>query len=208
MEKKFPAEVESACDNALMLFGFQSRRRGSPLVVINEDFYGWVGLNKSRSADAVRIDPFVGLHCIPVMRLWYELDTDLSKKKYVAGDTATAAVHLGELGPHLNAFVFDPSQGLEDEARRLASAVAEFGLPWMKAHANLDSLLVLLREREETLGGFPERVAIALFLLGRFDELSDYLNRRLEEYARKPAWLQVLESWRRFSDALRERLPT
>lgn len=206
MKTKFAQEVDAACDNALASFGFHSPRRGSPLIVIDEDFYGWVGLNRSKAGDAVRIDPFIGLHCVPVMRLYYELDT-YRKRRYLPGDTATVALHLGELAPAPTAFMFERSQPLEGEAGRLAQAVVEFGRPWMTSHANLNALLVHLREKEAMLGGFPERVAVVLFLLGRFTEVSEYLDARREEYARKPGWAEIHESWQQFSLTLRSRLP-
>jgi hypothetical protein len=206
MEKRIVKEIESACDAAFASFGFNSRRRGNPLIALDDDFYGWIGLNRSNERDVLRIEPFIGLHCISVMQLWYELDHDLRKKKYVPGSTATVALHLGALAPDTNAFIFE-RQGIEGEAHRLARCVADFGLPWMRAHANLKALCPLLRERENMLGGFPERVAIVLFLLGRFREVSEYLDARAEEYGQKPAWAQVLESWKHFSEALRTRLP-
>lgn len=206
MKTTFPQEVDAACDKALAAFGFHSPRRGSLLIAVDDDFYGWVGLNRSKVGDAVRMNPFIGLHCVPVMRLYYELDT-YRKRKYRLGDTATVALHLGELAPDLNVFMFEQAQALEDEADRLAQAVVEFGLPWMKSHAKLDALLVLLREKEAMLGGFPERIAVVLFLLGRFAEVSEYLDARLDEYARKPAWAEIQASWKQFSDGLRSRLP-
>lgn len=140
------------------------------------------------------------------MRLWYELDT-YRKPKYLLGQTATAALHLGELAPDIDVFSFEQSQPLEGEARRLAEAVIEFGLPWMRENANLESLLGLFQEKEEMLGGYPERIAVVLFLLGRFNEVSDYLDFQLHTYAQKPAWGEVHESWKQFSTALRNRLP-
>jgi hypothetical protein len=202
MDKKAVNEIESACDAAFAAFGFKSRRRGNPLIVLDEHFLGWIGLNRGNQGDVLRIEPFIGLHCIPVMRLWYEID----QKKYVPGATATVAVHLGELEPNIDAFIFRPPD-IEGEARRLAQSVAHFGVPWMRAHANLNALLPLLREKENMLGGFPARVAIVLFLLGRFGEVSEYLDARAEEYRPKPHWGQVRDSWKHFSEALRARLP-
>ncbi|MET0983164.1 MAG: hypothetical protein ABWY02_13765 [Telluria sp.] len=208
MPKNFRDEIDSACDRALESFGFRSRRRGSPLIQIDDDFYGWVGLNRSGTGDEVRIDPYVGLHCVPVMRLFYELDFYRQpRSKYLLGRTATIVVHMGAFAPEMRAFIFERDAPLTSEANRLAEAVVEHGLPWMRTHASLDALLGPLREREAMLNGVPERIAIVLFLLGRFDELSAYLDRKQDEFAQHSGWVQVQEAWRKFASALRDRLP-
>jgi hypothetical protein len=155
----------------------------------------------------VRIDPFVGLHCVPVMRLFYELDFYRKPRpKYLLGRTATIAVHLGAFAPEMNAFIFKKDEPLTSEANRLAEAVVQHGLPWMRAHASLDALLGPLREREAMLNGVPERIAIVLLLLGRFEELTAYLDRKQDEFAQHFG-VQVQGAWRQFAAALSDRLP-
>lgn len=205
--KTFADQVISACNAALVKAGFQLSRRTTRIIPLTGDIYGWVGLNRSKTGDAVRIDPFVGLHSVPIMRLWYELDTNRNLR-YLLGQTATAAVHLGELAPDTRIFLFEPGSAPDTEAQRLAETVTNLGLPWMRAHARTESLLALFREREAMLGGYPERIAVSLFLLGRFDELSAYLDARLAEYAGKPlSWEEVAASWKQFAAGLRARLP-
>lgn len=206
MKNKFIDEVELACNLALASSGFYFPRRSTRLFPIAADTYGWVGLNRYKVGDTWWINPFIGLHCVPIMRLWYELDT-YRKPKYLLGQTATAALHLGELAPDIDGFHFEQGHPPEDEARRLADAVVAFGMPWMRENANLEALLGLFREKEEMLGGYPERIAVVLFLLGRFNEMSDYLDVQLHKYAQNPAWGEVTESWKQFSTALRNRLP-
>jgi hypothetical protein len=204
--KKFIDQVGIACNSALASVGFQIPRRTTRLIPISDDLYGWVGLNRYKAGDAWRINPFIGLHSVSVMRRWFELSTR-PKLRYLFGEVATAAVHLGELAPDIDGFCFEQAQPLDDEARRLADAVVKHGLPWMHEHASLEALLVLFKEREEMLGGYPERIAVALFLLGRYADLAEYLDVRLETYARQPAWGEVHASWKEFSEALRSRLP-
>lgn len=206
MPKNFRDEIDLACDRALESFGFRSLRRGRPLFKINDDFYGWVGLNRSGTKDVVRIDPFVGVHCVPVMRLFHELDFHRKPRpKYLLGDTATIAIHLGELAPEVRAFIFNKEEPLMGEANRLAEAVVQYGLPWMRAHASLGELLGPLREKEALLNGVPDRIAIILFLLGRFDELSAYLDRKQDEFSQHPGLVMTREAWSQFSPALRDR---
>ncbi len=208
MPKKFRDEVDSACDRAFESFGFQSRRRGSPRIRIDDDFYGWVGLNRSGVGDAVRIDPFIGVHCVPVMRMFYELDFYRNPKpKYLIGDTATISVHIGAFASELRPFIFKSDKPLENEAGRLAESIVKYGLPWMRAHASLNGILARLREREAILNGVPERIAITLFLLGRFEDLIAYLDRKRDEFAQHPGWVATNQAWPPFSTALRDRMP-
>jgi hypothetical protein len=204
--KKFIDEVGIACNSALASVGFQIPRRTTRVIPISDDIYGWVGLNRYKAGEAWQINPFIGLHSVSIMRLWFELSSR-PKLKYLLGEAATAAVHLGELAPDLDGFRFEQAEPLEGEARRLAKAVVEHGLPWMQEHASFEALLVLFKEREAMLGGYPERIAVVLFLLGRYADMSAYLDDRLEAYARQPAWGEVHASWKAFSDALRSRLP-
>ncbi len=202
---KFADEVDAACDRALARHGFESRQRGYPLLAIDKDTFGWVGLNRVKEGAAILINPFVGLHSVPVMRLCSELKT-YRKQKYKVGQVATVAIHLGELAPEVTSFYVE-HDNFDSEATRLAVTVAEYGVPWMKANANLEAMLELLREREGMLGGFPERVAVVLFLLKRYDELFNYLDSRREFYKTKPNWLETREEWDQFSNNLRNLIP-
>lgn len=207
MSKKFRDEVDSAVYRALGAFGFQLQRRGSPCIRIDDSFYGWVGLNRSGVGDAVRIDPFIGVHCVPVMRMFYELDFYRNPKpKYVIGDTATISIHIGMLSSELRPFIFESDEPLESEAGRLAESVVKYGLPWMRAHASLNGILDRLREREAILNGVPERIAITLFLLGQFEELIAYLDRKRDEFAQHPGWAATNQAWPPFCAALRDRM--
>ena len=204
---KFADRIVGACNAALAAAGFQLPRKTTRIIPLTDEIYGWVGLNRSKAGDALRIDPFVGLHSLPIMRLWYELDSKRNLR-YRLGETASAAVHLGELAPDVGIFLFEPGRAPDAEAERLAETVMAHGLPWMREHARNEALLDLFREREDMLGGYPERIAVSLFLLGRLDELSAYLDARQAEYAGKPSsWEEVLTSWRQFAAGLRARMP-
>jgi hypothetical protein len=204
MNKLFLNRVDSACDQAFKTYGFQSRRRGSPLLPIGEDFYGWVGLNRYNRSGYLQLNPFVGLHCIPMMRIWYGIDDRLDKR--FAGRTATFAFHMGEIAPHVEVFIFRDDANVEAEAARLAHCVHEFGVPWMKQHATLEAILPLLKSREAMLGGYPELIAIAMYLLGRHDEAIAYLDSKREEFLAIPSWREVASSWGKFAENLKAQI--
>lgn len=182
-DARFAGAVEAACEAALIGVGFKRPRQGCIVYEINADFFGWIGLNRGMHAGFVRINPFVGIHCIPLMRLY----TELEGRKYQKGAVATFAVHLGELSPSVAAFEFHQESDIETESRRLAEVVLEVGLPFMRAHASYDAILPILEERVPTLGGYPERVASALYLTGDIERARRFVSDRRAEYATKDA---------------------
>ena len=77
-----------ACEAALIAHGFRRLRRHEVALDISNDFLGWVGLNTGNYATHVKVNPFVGIHCIPLMRMIANLES----QKYRVGSVATYAV--------------------------------------------------------------------------------------------------------------------
>lgn len=184
--------VKDACEDALLRRGFV--RLGRDLVVheIDDAFLGWVGLNVGKHSGFIRINPFAGVHCTPVMKLI----ADLSGEKYQRGRYATFAKHLGEICPNVRVFDFAALEEIDAEADRLATVYCEHGLPFMKGLANYQRLLGELEERVPMLGGYPQRVAATLHIMGRTQEAVDFVKERQDEYRDDPA---VMESFDRFA---------
>jgi hypothetical protein len=190
---KFVRAVEDACETALVNVGFQRLRRGCIVYEIDPDFLGWVGLNRGVHTGFVRINPFVGIHCISVMKLCAEIEGGAYKK----GAIATFAVHLGKLRPKVDVFEFHGEGDIAPESRRLAETVVDGGLPFMRAHASYEAILPVLEERVPTLGGYPERVAATLYRMGQVARARDFVIERRAEYEHQSA--QVKESFDRFA---------
>lgn len=178
IDRAFADSAERACEEALLSVGFSRPRRGTILLAIDKDFSGWVGLNRGVHKEFVRINPFVGIHCHPIMRLCDELEGE----KYANGRIATFAVHLGEICPDIDAFKFHDEQEVSSESKRLADVVRVHGAPYMRSLADYGRLLPALIERVPTLGGYPERVAALLLLTGRRREAEEFVQERLKEY--------------------------
>lgn len=182
VEKTYKRKVEDACDQAFVALGYKRPRRGAILLEIDEDFLGWVGLNEGNYTDFLRINPFIGIHCIPVMQMAKEL----AGEKYKTGHIATYAIHLGELIPDVDAFEFHPVEGeagIELEAKRLANTVHKHGELYMRKIASYGSLIPLLEERVPMFGGYPERVAAAHYINGNPCAARQFVLERRMNYA-------------------------
>lgn len=169
--KVFIRDVEEACDSALVEIGFKRPRRGDQYLEITKDFLGWVGLNQGRHGDFLRINPFVGIHCVPLMKLCDGLEGE----KYKKGSIATIAIHLGEICPDVDQFIFRPGEPIELEARRLSIVIGEHGVPWMTKHSSYEAILPIMEEKVPTLGGYPERVAAAHYLMGEKEKARNFV---------------------------------
>ena len=178
MDKKFVRLVEDECDTALMDLGIVRPRRGTRYFEVAEDFLGWVGLNQGNHPDFLRINPFIGIHCVPIMELLERLEG----QKYQKGRYATYAIHLGEICPDVDQFIFRADEGIVEEARRLAATIFDYGLPWMKEHARFESLVPLIESRFEMHGGYPERLAISYYLMGELEKSRNLIDSRKDTF--------------------------
>jgi len=192
VDAKFVRNVQHACERALLGHGFEQPRRGEIVIGITPEFLGWVGLNVGKHSDFVRINPFVGVHCVPVMKLVAEA----TGEKYQTGRYATYAVHLGEVAPNEEQFVFSSERQIEIEAERLAVSCRESGVPYMRSISTFESLLPLLEEKVPMFGGYPQRVAAAMYLMGRKKEALNFVERLRLEYRDDPV---IRDSFERFA---------
>ncbi len=179
VDKNFSRVVEDCCDKALCALGAKRPRRGTRFFEVSKDVLCWIGLNQGKHETFIRVNPFVGVHVVPLMKLESEFDGD----KYKKGDFATISVHLGELCPDVEEFVFNEGSNLEPEATRLAQAIFEFSLPYARKYAEIESILPELKSKIPSLGGYPERFAIALYLAGKLEEAKQFISDTQARYA-------------------------
>jgi hypothetical protein len=161
-------------------------------------FHCWTGLNTGLYHDHVSVNPFVGLHVVPLGKL-----RALVNRKYDRS-VATYAVGMGELPEARDerAFAFAPTQSeefIKSEAQRLAHLYATVGLAYARSIASYEALLPLLQGRLEMLGGYPESVSSCLYLMGRLEEARDFViafrerePRYFDDFAR--AFLEMMDS--------------
>ena len=120
-QSEFDRAVQDACESALVAVGFKRLRRSTIIWEISEKFWGWVGLNRGNHGDMVRVNPFIGIHAVDLMKLCDQLD----ESKYSKGAYATYAIHLGEILPDELVFEFHKGRDLSHDAERLAKCVAD-----------------------------------------------------------------------------------
>ena len=161
----FKRSVLDVCYNALERQGFIRFKKDEVDWPLHDGFHCWVGLNTALNSAYVEVNPFVGIHVVPIMKM----HTSLEGRKYNRG-YATYAIHLGEVAPDEDAFRFTLRTNIEAEARRLAMLYTTVGLGCASEIATYEALLPLLEDRIGMLGGYPERVACCLYLMGRINE--------------------------------------
>ena len=163
------------CHDALEAAGFTRFRTEGVDWPFENGFHCWVGLNSAVEPVYVEINPFVGVHVVPIEKLWTSMKISKYPGKYSRG-YATYAVHMGELAPKERAFRFTRQTDVEAEAARLARLYVAVGLPYAQSMASYELLLPLLQSRILRLGAYPERVASCLYLMDRKDEARAFVE--------------------------------
>jgi hypothetical protein len=176
-DKKFLNMLEDVCDFELCELGFTRLRRGSVVWQFDNNFLGWIGLNVGNHGNMVRLNPFVGIHVVDVMKL----SDSLSARKYAKGGSATYAIHLGELIPNTPTFEFEVGTDLTFEAKRLARAIFDVGLGYMKSLCSYEVLSPLLYERMPMHGGYPETYILSLYCAGKKEQSIELAGKIMEE---------------------------
>lgn len=169
------------CYEALEAAGFARYRKEDVDWPLSNGFHCWVGLNTGLEPEYVEINPFVGVHVVPIEKLWTSKKTGKYPGKY-SRSTATYAVHMGELVPKEPVFRFTRQTDVEAEAARLARLYVSIGLAYAKSIGSYEQLLPLLQERAPMLGAYPERVAACLYLMDRKDEARSFVENFLKEH--------------------------
>jgi len=159
------------CLGALERVGFTRYRKNEVEWPISGGFHCWVGLNASLGRDWLDVNPFVGIHVVPIMKFYATLEG----RKY-AGNVATYAVHMGTLKPDAAEFRFFKDKDNSAEFDRLTCLYLDSGLDFAISASTFGLLLPLLKERVPSLGGYPERYASCLHLMGRARESISFVE--------------------------------
>lgn len=170
----FKQVVLVKCYEALAAVGFTRFRKEGVDWPLEGGFHCWVGLNTGLAKEHLDINPFVGVHVVPIMQFY----TALEGRKY-SRTVATYARHMGELMPDEPVFRFTRHTDLDVEVARLARLYSSAGLAYAKSIASYELLLPLLQSRVGMLGAYPERVASCLYLMGRNEEAGDFVRQFL-----------------------------
>jgi hypothetical protein len=165
-DASFKNAVRLRCYDALQREGFARFRKEDVDWPLDNDFHYWLGLNTALMSGYVQINPFVGIHAVTIGKLIASVEKGDRRSKYHR-DHATYAVHIGEIAPHARVVRFTPEGDIDAETTRLARLCVAAGLPFAKSIGSYEKLLPLLQTRVRMLGGYPERVACCLYLMGQ-----------------------------------------
>ena len=177
----FKKAILLKCYDALERHGFTRYRKEAVDWPLHDGFHAWVGVNTGLHPDRVNVNPFVGVHVVPIEKFWTSLTVGRWPAKYDR-ESATYAIHMGELGEalgHERAFASGPQQSeefIESECERLARLYATVGLDYARSIASYEALLPLLQRRVNSLGAYPERYASCLYLMGRKAEAREFVE--------------------------------
>lgn len=181
-DAKFKKQIYLKCCDALEAEGFTRYRKEEVDWPLHDGFHAWVGLNTALYPDRVEILPFVGVHVVPIWKLIADLEDSTYDRRI-----ATYGTNIGLLESIADerAFAFAPHQSegfIESECQRLAHLYATAGLDYSRSIASYEALLPLLQEHVDRLGGYPERVASCLYLMGRKAEARTFIESFPEKY--------------------------
>jgi hypothetical protein len=181
IDEAYKQRVRLRCYDALEAEGFTRFRKEAVDWPLEDGFHCWVGLNTASHRDHVEINPFIGVHVVPIEKIWTQLKMGKYPGKYDRG-SATYARHMGQLAPNENAFHFTRQTDIGVEAARLARLYSTVGLAYARTLGSYEALLPLLQERCEMLGAYPERIASCLYLMGRKKAARDFVKEVLAQH--------------------------
>lgn len=194
------ADALLALREPLELLGFRKRAGQIYIVDLREDVSGVLGLNKGskhRSPGQVEVNPVVGVRHQRVERIV----ADLLGQKYHDYQPATVSSPIGYLMPERRYAAWVIGTGSSPGAsEELASAVADFALPWMHS---LSALPELREALEGQMGHQPEyRLPVVLALLGEHAEAGDAVQRTLAQLGTRAD--PAAELFRKFAESFDE----
>jgi len=197
--------VLRACQRPLEELGMKKRRISAYALDLSPRRIGTLGFNSGGEHGPyvdLRINPLVGATDILIDRLFQELAGLPSHKPWEAATVFTPIGYLMPQREYLE-WRFSPDRPFEAEVQSMTDAIAEYGLPFMRAHDDLGRIIEKLTLRRPW--GWPHVIQytlpIALALEGRREEADEHMERKLREYlhATYPAAEQFRAFAARFS---------
>jgi|GEM_PF-3342190 len=190
--KEFIKEVVEQCVSRLIVLGVRRPRKGCLTWPLHEDFHGWIGLNTEthRGDGTMIVNPNVGVRCDRI----HQIITAVDGRKYTTYEPPTIIRGLGYLMPQHTyvPFIFHKKSPIESVADELCAAVEQYGMPYMRAKANLEAIIKGLDclPRQAGWEESGERLLSAYYLLGDRDAIGRLIHQRSEEGKKKRVSLE------------------
>lgn len=168
--------IENSCFEALVPLGVKVKY-GIGMFPISDDFSGSIYINLAVHPSFIRVNPSIGIHCYPVMKLVYEA----AGEKYQKGRWPTLRYPLGVACPDVDQFIFEKIDDIFPESTRLAHVIEKYAFPFIHGLANFQAVLPRIFESVDSLSGGPEIFSAATYLSGNEKGALDFLEKRIAE---------------------------
>jgi hypothetical protein len=149
------SEVVEHLRGPLGELGFEKRSGEIFTVEVADGVLGWLGLNRAyrRVEDRLEVNPVIGVRHQDVERMVAELRAE----KFHPYQPPTVSTHLGYLTPErkYTPWLFQPGATITVQILDLVSAIARFGIPFVRSSTGLDELRQLIEEKT----GFAHQLA-------------------------------------------------
>ena len=158
MSSTLTDDVFRAANPQLAAVGFRKRKAGIFTIDVGEEVLGWLGLNNAYhpGEDALEVNPVVGVRHQGVERLVAQLGA----REFHPYLPPTVSSPIGYLMPakRYTYWLFRRSEPPQPRMAELVSAVAAYGLSFMRSTSSLDEL----RHQIEAGTGIPYALAYRL----------------------------------------------
>jgi len=170
----FRREVLRLAKERLRQIGFTAQRGAVAIMLLQDGWYGWIGLNRALHPGVISILTVTGIRCEVVEQLVQTLTPDLP-----AHPGPSLAQPLYMLVPKRKepawSFTEIDNELLED----MINTVITYGLPFMRSLASLEALLSAYESGVSPLPDVTTRLPSVLYLLGRRVEAESYIASQL-----------------------------
>lgn len=194
-------QLESRCVSLMEQHGFKGKS-GVVTRELSDGFYAWVGFNIGAHPTFRRINPNIGVHCVPVMKFV----AAAKGKRYEKLAIATYAVPLGHVAPEVDQFVIRSDSDIDEELGRLGRVISERGEPYMRTLSSYDALIPHLMERIESLGGNPERLVAAYIVSGAHDKAMALIQDLRKKFEAENNSQSILAEFNKFAEFSEEQI--
>jgi len=190
----FRREVLRLAEERLRQIGFTAQRGAGATMLLQDGWYGWIGLNNALHPDVISILTVTGIRCEAVEQLVQTLGPPLPAHR---GPSLAKPLYV--LVPKREepawSFTEIDNELLED----MINKVITYGVPFMKSLASLEALLSAFERGISPLPDVTTRLPGVLYLLGRRAEAESYIASRLSSLRATLPNSGVLEDYEVFA---------
>jgi hypothetical protein len=168
----FFGTVMNTCSQELQTLGLHTHNQTTLSMQLSEKFSGWVYLTPSTREphNRVNIDPMIGVWFAPHLQIWNEIMDSQTNRSPICR-------WLGHLMPDdaEKYFAFSVENPIKSTAQELATAVQQYGFPFMKALAQPEPYLEHVRVNGSKIHNAP-MLATLYYVLNQREKMLDTLN--------------------------------